>query len=364
MSNKNDLQYLNALNKINGVGPQKLRKLMAYFDSPEKIWNAPSEALAASGVGEALASKISAQRSDIDPEQEWQRLEKENIEMIIETDDRYPRLLKEIPTAPYILYMKGEIDLNAPMVSIVGSRKYTDYGSRAAYAFAKGLAKAGITVVSGMAYGIDSIAHRGALDGGGKTIAVLGDSLDDKNIYPTSNFRLSREIAASGCLLSDYPIETPAGIPGNFPARNRIIAGLSSGTLVIEAGEKSGTLITSNLALEFNRDVFAVPGPIFSPQSVGTNDLIKKGAKTVTGIQDILEELNLERIAEKSQAPAKIPSSKEEEAVLRLLSNEPVHIDNISKDSKLGTATVASTLAMMEIKGWTRNIGGQNYILS
>ena len=363
MPDKNKFAYLNALNKINGVGPQKMRKLMAYFGSPEKIWNAPLEALAASGVGEALAGKISAQRSKIDPAQEWLRLEKENIRMIIETDDAYPRLLREIPTAPYILYMKGEIDLNAPMVSIVGSRKHTSYGSQAAYAFAKGLAKAGITVVSGMAYGIDSIAHRGALDGGGKTIAVLGDSLDDKHIYPASNFRLSQEIAASGCLLSDYPVETPAGIPGNFPARNRIIAGLSSGTLVIEAGEKSGTLITSNLALEFNREVFAVPGSIFSPQSLGTNDLIRKGAKTVTGVKDILEELNLEERSEKSPAPAKIPSSPEEEAILHILSGDPVHIDNISKASKLGTAAVASALAMMEIKGWVRNIGGQNYII-
>jgi len=291
-------------------------------------------------------------------------LEKENIQMILETDPQYPILLKEIPTAPYILYMKGEMDLNAPMISIVGSRKYTTYGSQAAYALAKELAQAGITVVSGMAYGIDSIAHRGALDAGGKTIAVLGDSLDEKHIYPASNLNLSREIFQSGCLLSDYPIETPAGIPGNFPARNRIIAGLSMGTLVIEAGEKSGTLITANLALEFNRDVFAVPGPIFSLQSSGTNNLIKNGAKVVTSIKDILEELNLEEIHEKSFAPAKIPSSKEEETILQMLSSDPVHIDNLSKLSKLGTATVASTLSMMEIKGWVKNIGGQNYIIT
>jgi len=363
MQNKNYLKYLNAINKINGVGPQKIRKLLSFFGSPEEVWNASSQALAQSGIGPALAEKLFLEKQNINPDAEWAKLEKENIQMVVETDDEYPRLLKEIPPAPYIIYMKGEIDLNAPMISIVGSRKYTDYGSQVAYAFAKDLAKAGLTVVSGMAFGIDSIAHRGALDGGGKTVAVLGNSLDDKNIYPRSNFNLSREIIGSGCLLSDYPIETPASIQGNFPARNRIVAGLSMGTLIVEAGEKSGTLITANLALEFNREVFAVPGSVFSPQSFGTNDLIKKGAKVVTSIKDILEELNLGETRVKAFAPVKIPDTKEEEILLQMLSSDPLHIDNISKLSKLGTASVASTLAMMEIKGWVRNIGGQNYIL-
>ena len=364
MQNKNHLQYLNALNKIRGVGPQKMRKLIAFFDSPLSIWEAGLEDLIRSGIGETLSKKILEQRPQIDPEEEWQKMEKENVRMILETDEEYPLLLKEIPTAPYILYMKGQVDLNAPMISIVGSRKYTSYGAQAATAFAKGLTRAGITVVSGMAFGIDSIAHRGALDAGGKTIAVLGDSLDEKNIYPANNLNLSREIVVNGCLLSDFPIETPAGIPGNFPARNRIIAGLSLGTLVIEAGEKSGTLITANLALEFNREVFAVPGSIFSPQSSGTNDLIKKGAKTVTSIRDILEELHLEESRNTAVSPAKNPSSEEEEKIIHLLSSDPLHIDNISKETKLGTATVASTLSMMEIKGWVKNIGGQNYIIT
>jgi len=363
MQNKNQLKYLNAINKVNGVGPKTQRKLLSFFGSAEEIWNADLEKLNRSGIGPSLSAKLFSEKQTIDPDLEWQKLEKENIQMIVETDPEYPRLLKEIPTAPYIIYMKGEMDLNAPMVSIVGSRNYTDYGSQVAYAFAKDLAKAGITVVSGMAFGIDSIAHRGALDGGGKTIAVLGNSLDDKNIYPHSNFNLSREIISNGCLLSDYPIETSAGQPGNFPARNRIVAGMSMGTLIVEAGEKSGTLITANLAVDFNRDVFAVPGSIFSAQSLGTNDLIKKGAKVVTSIKDILEELNLAENQEKAFVPAKIPNNKEEEILLQMLSSDPLHIDNIAKMSKLGTATVASTLAMMEIKGWIRNIGGQNYIL-
>jgi DNA processing protein len=319
------------------------------------------ESVAVSGVGESLSAKIFSQKKEIDPQKEWDILEKENIRIITETEEEYPRLLKEIPSAPYIIYMKGETDLNAPMISIVGSRKHTDYGSQVAYAFAKDLAKSGITVVSGMAYGIDSLTHRGAIDADGKTIAVLGNSLDDKSIYPSSNFNLSREIMANGCLLSDFPVETHASI-GTFPARNRIVAGLSMGTLVIEAGEKSGTLITSNLALEFNRDVFAVPGSIFSPQSQGTNQLIKSGAKTVTSVKDILEELDFGEVQEKPLVPARTPESKEEEIILHILSTDPIHIDNISKLSKLGTVMVSSTLSLMEIKGWVRNIGGQNYI--
>jgi DNA processing protein len=362
MKNENQLQFLNALNKINGVGPHKMRKLMAFFGSPEEVWQADVFDLAQSGVGEALAGKIFSQRKDINPEEEWSRMAKENILMIPETDEEYPRLLREIPSAPYLIYMKGKMDLNAPMISIVGSRKFTDYGSQAAYALAKDLAKAGVAVVSGMAYGIDSIAHRGALDGDGKTIAVLGSSLDDRSLYPSSHFQLSREIIGNGCLLSDFPMVTHASL-GTFPARNRLVAGLSMGTLVVEAGEKSGTIITSNMALEFNRDVFAVPGPIFSSQSQGTNDLIKKGAKVVTSIKDILEELNFNEVAEKTFVPAKIPETKEEEMLLHILSADPVHIDNLSKLSKLGTVTVSSTLSMMEIKGWVRNIGGQNYII-
>jgi len=358
------MKYLNALNKINGTGPQKMRTLLSFFGSAEAAWKAGVAELEKSGIGPSLAEKISRERTTIDPDQEWENLQRENIKMITSDSPEYPKLLREIPSAPYIIYMKGNFDLNsAPMISIVGSRKFTSYGSQVASTFARDLAAAGITVVSGMAIGIDGIAHRGALDGGGKTIAVLGGGLDDKNIYPRVNFNLSRDIMENGALISDFPFGTPAGIPGNFPARNRIVAGLSLGTLIVEAGEKSGTLITGNLALEFNREVFSVPGSIFSPQSIGTNALIKKGAKVVTSVKDILEEFDLGRTEEKMTAIVKIPDSKEEEILLKILSADPLHIDNISKLSKLETATVSGTLAMMEIKGWAKNIGGQNYII-
>ncbi len=362
------MKYLNALNKIQGLGSQKMRALLSYFGEPENIWQADFNTLLASKVGEKIAEKICEQRKIIDPDAEWKKMQKENVKMITFPSPNYPALLKETSNPPYIIYMKSNdetLDLNArPMISIVGSRKYTSYGAQAASSFAKDLAGAGVTVVSGMAIGIDAIAHRGALDGGGKTIAVLGGSLDDANIYPRVNFNLAREIMENGALISDYPIETPAGLPGNFPARNRIIAGLSLGTLVVEAGEESGTLITASCALEYNREVFSVPGSIFSPQSAGTNNLLRQGAKIATGVKDILEELNLNEGREKTSPLPKIPENKEEEILLKYLSGDPIHIDNISKLSKLGAVSVSSTLALMEIKGWVKNIGGQNYIIT
>ncbi len=362
MQNKNQLKYLNALNKINGVGPQRMKLLLNFFETPENIWHAGLSDLKASKVGNAVSEKLFQERKTIDPEQEWEKLEKERIEIITLEDSAYPRLLQEIPNPPYIIYKKGDFDLNsAPMISIVGSRKFTSYGAQAATALAHDLAAAGITVVSGMALGIDAIAHRSALGAGGKTVAVLGNSLDDKSIYPRANFNLSQEIAENGALVSEFPIETAAA-PGNFPARNRIIAGLSAGTLVIEAGEKSGSLITADLALEFNREVFAVPGSIFSAQSGGTNSLIKSGAKVVTNVKDILEELNLNENTRTAGNTPKIPDNPEEEILLKILGSDPLHIDNISKLSKLGTATVSGHLALMEMKGWVKNIGGQNYI--
>lgn len=364
MPNQTDLPYLNALNKIPGVGAQKMRKLLSFFPDPESAWTAGLGDLIQSGLGEALAEKFVSERGNIDPAREWAKLEKEKIEMIVFEDATYPQLLKEVANPPYLIYKRGDFDLNsAPMISIVGSRKYTAYGSQSALAFARDLARAGVIVVSGMAIGIDSLAHRGALDAEGKTVAVLGGSLDDKNIYPRINYNLSREIMENGALLSDYPVETPAGLPGNFPARNRLIAGLSLGTLIVEAGENSGTLITAGLALEYNREVFAVPGSIFSPQSEGAHHLIKQGAKLVTSVKDILDELSLEKISQNQAEKKIIPASKEEEILIRILSAEPLHIDNIAKLSKLGTVSAASTLAMLEIKGMVKNIGGQNYIL-
>jgi DNA processing protein len=357
------MKYINALNLINGVGPQKMQKLLVYFPTAEDAWKADFQNLVSSGIGEKLAEKIVAERNIINPDEEWEKLQKENIKMILLTNPDYPRLLKQIPNPPYVLYVKGEIDFNSrPMISVVGSRKYSDYGLRIVQGLVRDLVKAGIIIVSGMALGIDALAHRATIDNEGQTLAVLGSGIDDKSIFPKNNFNLSREICRNGAVISDYPFGTPAGI-GTFPARNRLIAGLSLGTLIIEAGEKSGSLITAGLALEFNREVFAVPGPIYSPQSYGTNKLIQSGAKLVASAKDILDEIGMEEIEEERKKILPEETSPEEKIILKIITHEPLHIDNLARISKLETSVLSSTLSMMEIKGWIKNVGGQNYVI-
>lgn len=358
------MKYLNALNIISGIGPQRIKILLANFPKPEMIWKASLNMLKETKIGDKLVEKIVCERNNINPDQEWEKLEKENIKIITYDFPDYPCFLKEIPNPPYLLYFKGKADIlnSMPLLSIVGSRKYTSYGSQVAQNFSRELADSGFGIVSGMALGIDTFAHHGALYSQGTTFAVLGNGLDNASIYPRNNFNLSREIIENGALISEYPFGTKAG-PLTFPARNRIVAGLSLGTLVIEAGEKSGALITAQMALDYNREVFSVPGQIISPQSIGTNNLIKKGAKLVVGIKDVLEELNYSPSEKIKIISKKIPESENEKKLLEILSSDPIHIDNISKLSKLGTADVSSMLSIMEIKGWTKNIGGQNYIL-
>jgi DNA processing protein len=360
------MKFLNALNKIQGLGPQKMKMLLDFFGSAENIWKADFQNLTQSGIGESLAHKITAEREKINPEEELEKLAKENIRAIDFQSPYYPALLREIPSAPYLLYIKSSLSIpdifRNPMVAMVGSRKMTGYGKQVAYSFARDLAIAGITVVSGMALGVDAEAHIGTLEARGKTIAVLGSSLEDANIGPRANFQISRKIIDNGALLSDFPLGIQS-IPGNFPARNRLMAGLTLGTLVVEAALDSGSMITANLALDFNREVFSVPGPIFSESSQGTNKLIKNGAKLISSVQDVLEELNLEKRAGIEKAREIIPESPEEEIVLKNLSKEPLHIDKLLKITKLKTASLSSTLVMMEMKGMVKDIGGQNYII-
>jgi DNA processing protein len=358
------MKYLNALNKIPGVGSQKIKILLDSLGTPENIWKAGKGALDRSGLTENLVTKIIAERPKIDPDQEWTEMEKNEIQLITVNDEAYPRLLKEVPNPPYILYVKGSLEaLNSQaMVAIVGSRKFTHYGEQVARSFAQDLARSGITIVSGLALGIDAIAHRATLEVNGLTIAVIGSSLEEANIGPRTNFDLAKNILLSGgAIISEYPLGTPS-IPGNFPARNRIMAGITLGTLVVEAALSSGSLITANLALEFNREVFSVPGSIFSPSSEGVNNLIKSGAKMATGVKDILEELKIEEHLQKEEARQIIPDTPEEEKILKILSHEPVHIDNVIKMAKLEPSVISATLVMLEMKGFVKNIGGQNYI--
>lgn len=289
--------------------------------------------------------------------------EEKEIRKITLQDKKYPAILKEIPDPPKELYIKGEIiPQDKVAVAVVGTRKYSQYGKQAALDIAGKLAKLGITIVSGLAKGIDTFAHQAALENNGRTIAVLGSGMDRKSFSPLRNYELGEKIAENGAVISEYPEGTPGAI-FTYPQRNRIISGLSLGVIVIEAPQESGALITANLALEQNREVFAVPGDIYSKNSQGTNQLIKMGAKLVNDIEDILEELNLSHLINAPRKEKVKPETKEEEVILSFLSLQPVHIDEIIKSSKLPTSVVNSVLMMLELKGIIRNLGRNQFVL-
>lgn len=363
MENKNELVFYHAFSCVGGFGPQKFKKLLARFGTLERAWSAGQEELLASDIGPAITETFLEKRNGLSPENLFFELEKENVGIITQNNQFYPPQLKEIPSAPAIIYVRGNFDiLKNKSIAVVGSRKFTEYGQRTTQNLCRDLVRSGLTIVSGLALGIDAIAHRATLDAEGATIAVLGTGIDDGTIYPRDNFNLARDILASGgTLITEYPPRTPS-LKQNFPARNRIMAGLALGTLVVEAALDSGSLITARFALEFNREVFAVPGPIFSPQSTGANFLIKSGAKLVESAADVLQELNL---SERSQiAPQKIyePKTNEEKKIWNVLSSDPLHVDRLVKLTRLNPATIGSTLSTLEIQGVVRNIGGQNYI--
>ena len=282
-----------------------------------------------------------------------------NIEKITLEDNNYPKILKEIHDPPKTLYVRGNFsDEDKIAVGIVGTRDYTSYGKRVTEDIASGLAEAGITIVSGMAKGIDTFAHRAALDRGGRTIAVLGSAVDSNTVYPSCNRKLADKIAQNGAVISEYPLGTRSE-RWFFPQRNRIISGLSLGILVAEAPEKSGALITAAQALEQNREVFAVPGSIYSQNSIGTNKLIQMGAKLVICANDILEELNLPLLEERKKK-FKL-ENKWEEILFNILTKDPIHIDEITKKSKLDAGLVSSTLITLELRGIVKNQGGGYY---
>lgn len=339
---------------------------MDSFESGEEAWRAPLSAFAEAHLPKDAIESLSDGRRSVDPEREAEFLEKESIRILVGSDADFPPLLHELDPPISVLYAKGNFsDWKRPCISVVGSRRHTAYGKQAAKRLSTELSRAGFAVVSGLAYGIDSVAHEATLRAGGITIAVLGNSLDDASIHPKDHLQLSRRIQERGAILSEYPPITPAS-PGTFPARNRIVAGISHGTIVVEAAERSGSLITARLSLEANREVFAVPGSIFSPASTGTNRLIREGAKIVRNIGDILEEIPIpEESADRPEDTKKsAPSglSVEENSVLAVLSHEPLEVDEIIKSSHCGTSVVSSALTMLELRGLAKDIGGSRYI--
>ncbi|MFA6193982.1 MAG: DNA-processing protein DprA [Parcubacteria group bacterium] len=364
MEDKNEKIYWHAFNCVDGFGPQAFKKLTVGFASLEEAWKSTdAENLEQLGLSKKQIDNFFQFRQSHSPEILFKELAKENIEILTIGGDAYPVQLKEIASAPPVLYARGnKVILSNKSIAIVGSRKFTEYGRRVTENLTRDLVRAGLTIVSGLALGIDGIAHRSALDAGGFTAAVLGTGIDDATIYPREHFNLARQIIENGgALITEQPPKTPS-LKQNFPARNRIMAGLALGTLVIEAAESSGSLITAGFALEQNREVFAVPGDIFSLQSMGANLLLKRGAKLVSSAADILEEFSLSRAQPKLALKLFEPRTDEEKIIWKILSNVPLHIDKISKLAKLDTAAVSSVLGMLEIESAVRDVGGKNYI--
>lgn len=286
------------------------------------------------------------------------------IEKIIIEDKDYPEQLRKIKNAPKALYFKGKFQPNELCFAVVGTRRCSSYGKQIALEIAGNLAEAGITIVSGLAPGIDTFAHTAVVEQGKRTIAVLGTGLDEESIYPAENIKLTRKIVElGGLLISEYPPGT-RGTRFTFPDRNRIISGLSSGTLVIEAKEKSGALITANYAFSQKRKLFAIPGSIYSLNSQGPHILIKKGAKLVDKAEDILQELNLPlHLAARGEVEGSATQTLEENLILKVLKEETLHLDKIIEKTKLKTAIVASVLTILEMKGKVKNLGGNVYAL-
>jgi DNA processing protein len=357
-----DLKYWVGFSLIPRIGRVKLSRLESHFGNMEEAWRATPAELSRSGLDKGSVNAIVDWRPKISLEEEMEKLERQGIKAFSYHDEGYPARLKQIYDYPPILYVKGSLlPQDEWCLAVVGTRKATVYGRQAAEEIASDLARNKITIVSGLARGIDSIAHRSALEAGGRTIAVFGCGLDV--IYPGENASLAQSIVANGALISEFPLGTEPRRE-NFPLRNRIMSGLSLGVLVVEANETSGAMITAHLALEQNREVFAVPGSILSPSSRGVNRLIQEGAKLVRDYTDILEELNLTAVAQQMELTELLPTTETETRLLKHLSAEPVHIDEVCRSSGLPVATVSGTLAMMELKGLVKQTGTMNYILS
>jgi DNA processing protein len=349
-------------NLVRGIGPVKFRRLLDHYGEAEAAWNGTVAGLAAAGLDRRSIENLMSVRQGGQLDAALKAIEAAKAQVLTWEDEGYPRNLRDIPQAPPVLYMLGSLTpADEWSVAMVGTRSASTYGREAARDLAAGLAANGVTVVSGMARGIDEIAHRAALEAGGRTVAVLGSGVDV--IYPAEHKGLAQAIAQAGAVVSDYPMGTQPE-SANFPPRNRIISGLSKGVVVVEAGEVSGALITTDFAAEQGRDVFAVPGSILSRASKGTNRLIQQGAKLVTGVGDVLEELNLAMVNEQRAARAVLPADATEAKLLACLSAEPAHIDDIGAQAGLPISQVSGALALMELKGMVRQLGGMSYVVA
>jgi len=343
-----------------GFGSRTLRKLWAAFLDPQAAWLASLSQLTSVGVTEKAATRFISWRAKVEPGVLIENIGRENILVLFKDDPEFPLAFKHSSDPPEILFVRGTLR-DVPAIAIVGTRRFTQYGKRCVDLLVPDLARSGLLIVSGLALGIDALVHRAVLDAGGYTVAILGGGVDDEAIYPRENFPLAQKIlAGGGAILSEFP-------PGaenrkeHFPMRNRLIASLASATLVIEGAPESGSMITAKLALEENREVLAVPGPIWSETSSGTNQLLKLGAKVCTRAADVLEALSLDRPELMAQARTLLPLDPIEEQILTFLT-EPQHVDELGRLMEASSATISGKLALLELKGLAKPIGGQMWV--
>ena len=356
----NDKRYWVGFNLVKGIGAVRLQALCNHFGDLALAWQAPADALQAAGLSPKLAERVAQVRAGVDLDKYLTKVMAQGIEILTWDDELYPPRLKEIDQPPPVLYVRGALTTeDSWAVAVVGTRRVSAYGRQVAEEIASFLAANGVTVVSGLARGVDAIAHQSALKAGGRTIAVLGCGVD--RIYPPEHVQLAEKMMASGALISDYAPGTPPDA-SNFPPRNRIISGLSMATVVVEAGETSGALITAQFAIDQGREVFAVPGNILAPQSKGTNRLIAQGARPMLSVRDLLDVLNLTRVTEQRLVRKALPTDETEKKLMSVLTHEPLHMDEIRNQTGLPIERVSATLVMMELKGMVRQVGGLNYV--
>lgn len=355
-----DKRYWVGFNLVKGIGAMRLQALREHFGDLAIAWQAPADALRAAGLSVKLIERLMQVRADVDLDRLLNQIEKQGIAVLTWEDEAYPARLKEIEQPPPVLYVRGALTGQDDWaVAIVGTRRVTAYGRQVTEELASFLGRNGVTVVSGLARGVDAIAHQAALRAGGRTIAVLGCGVE--RVYPPEHAALAEQIMGAGALVSDYAPGTPPEA-ANFPPRNRIISGLALATVVVEAGETSGALITAQFAADQGREVFAVPGSILAPQSKGANALIAQGARPLLSARDLLEVLNLSRATEQQAVRKAVPGDEIEAALLGVLGPEPLHVDEIRQQTGLPIERVSASLVMMELKGLVRQVGGHNYV--
>lgn len=353
------------LSLVPGVGPLTRQALLERFGSAEAVFAAaPSQLRAVAGVGTTLARKILAAHEEIDAERELRLCQEQGVTIVADTDPAYPRLLQEVHSPPAFLFVHGELKPeDALAVAIVGTRHASSYGRQQAERLAAGLARAGLTIVSGLARGIDAVAHRAAIQAGGRTLAVLGSGV--LNIYPPEHKGLAEEIRGHGALLSENP-PLCEPVAGAFPQRNRLISGLSLGVIVIEAAERSGALITARHAMEQGREVFAVPGRVDSRTSRGCHRLIRDGAKLVECVEDVLEEFGpLVEAAPRPDGtvmhhPAELKLNELELQVLNAIPSDPINIDRVVESCGLPVQRVLATISVLEMRSLIRRVSGSS----